>query len=464
MRRFESELLAGGIDRVTITGLPEERIAIELPSAALETLGLSLVDVGERVAQISRDVPAGVAGEQDGAREIRGLEQRRNALAFDNVAVVSDDRGRITLGELAAITREPRPGSLALSEGGDVVVEMQLQRAESGHSLKAAQAFDAWLQKTRPSLPASVKLEVFDAQWELIRDRIQLLINNGLSGLLVVVLVLYAFLPARVAFWVMVGIPTAFLATLGLMLVFGGTINMMSLFALIMALGIIVDDAIVVSEDADTHRSMGEGPEQSALGGARRMLLPVLAASLTTVAAFIPLMMIGGIIGNILGDIPFVMIMVIMASLLESFLILPSHLKHALQEVPRHARPRVCVSVWMARSPPFATVLSAARRRSHSTGAARPLRSPWRRWCLPSACWPADGSTSCSSPPRRGRWSTPMRRSSPARHGRRRRLSWPTWNVPCWKPSASWAMAWCKPPCLALALPSAVVRERHGQG
>jgi len=137
VRRFESELLAGGIDRVTITGLPEERIAIELPSAALETLGLSLVDVGERVAQISRDVPAGVAGEQDGAREIRGLEQRRNALAFDNVAVVSDDRGRITLGELAAITREPRPGSLALSEGGDVVVEMQLQRAESGHEPKA---------------------------------------------------------------------------------------------------------------------------------------------------------------------------------------------------------------------------------------------------------------------------------------------------------------------------------------
>jgi multidrug efflux pump subunit AcrB len=331
VRRFESELLAGGIDRVTITGLPEERIAIELPSAALQTLGLSLVDVGDRVAQISRDVPAGVAGEQDGAREIRGLEQRRDALAFDNLAVVSDGGGRITLGELATITREPRPGSLALSEGGDVVVEMLLQRAESGHSLKAAEAFDAWLQKTRPSLPASIRLEVFDAQWELIRDRIQLLINNGLSGLLLVVLVLYVFLPARVAFWVMVGIPTAFLGTLGLMMVFGGTINMMSLFALIMALGIIVDDAIVVSEDADTHRSMGEGPEQSALGGARRMLLPVLAASLTTVAAFIPLMMVGGIIGNILGDIPFVMIMVILASLLESFLILPSHLKHALQ-------------------------------------------------------------------------------------------------------------------------------------
>lgn len=336
VRRFESELLARGIDRVTITGLPEERIAIEMSSAALETLGMSLVEIGERVGQLARDVPAGVAGAQDGARSIRGLEQRRDALAFDDLAVVSDDRGRIALGEIAAISREPRPGGLELSEAGDTVIELQLQRAESGHSLKAARIFEGWLEQTRPTLPPSIRLEVFDAQWQLISERIQLLVNNGLSGLVLVVLVLYLFLPARVAFWVMIGIPTAFLATLGLMFFFGGTINMMSLFALIMALGIIVDDAIVVSEDADTHRALGEGPEQAALGGARRMLWPVLAASLTTVAAFIPLMMVGGNIGNILGDIPFVMIMVILASLLESFLILPAHLKHALQGTVVH--------------------------------------------------------------------------------------------------------------------------------
>ncbi|HRP64677.1 MAG TPA: efflux RND transporter permease subunit [Thauera sp.] len=330
VRRFESELLAAGIDRVSITGLPEERIAIELPSAALETLGLSLVEVGERVGQLARDVPAGIAGEVDGAREIRGLEQRRSAEAFASLAVISDERGVVRLGEIATITREPRANELALFERGDSVVELQLQRSESGHSLKAARVLDDWLEKTRPTLPPTIRLEVFDAQWQLINDRIRLLVSNGLSGLLLVVAVLYFFLPARVALWVMVGIPTAFLATLGLMFFFGGTINMMSLFALIMALGIIVDDAIVVSEDADTHRQMGEGPAQAALGGAQRMLWPVVAASLTTVAAFLPLMMVGGVIGNILGDIPFVMIMVITASLLESFLILPAHLRIAL--------------------------------------------------------------------------------------------------------------------------------------
>ena len=331
VRRFESELLASGVDSVRITGLPEERIAIEVPSAALETLNLSLVEIGDRVSQLARDVPAGAVGAQDGARDVRALEQRRDELGFESLPLVSDERGLVRLGEVATITREARGSSIELFEMGDAVVELQLQRAESGHSLKAARAFQAWLDKTRPQLPPTIKLEVFDTQWELISERIQLLLKNGLSGLLLVVLVLYVFLPSRVAFWVMVGIPVAFLATLGFMLLFGGTINMMSLFALIMALGVIVDDAIVVAEDADTHRRMGEPPEQAALGGARRMYWPVVAASLTTVAAFLPLMMVGGIIGNILFDIPFVMIMVILASLLESFLILPSHLKLALR-------------------------------------------------------------------------------------------------------------------------------------
>ena len=330
VRRFESELLAAGIDRITLTGLPEERIAIEIPAAALETLGLSLVQVGERVGQLARDFPAGIAGEADGAREIRGLEQRRSADAFAPLPVVSDALGVVRLGEIARLTREPCNNELALFERGDAVVELQLQRSESGHSLQAASVLEDWLEKTRPTLPPSIRLEVFDAQWQLISERIELLVNNGLSGLLLVVAVLYFFLPGRVAFWVMVGVPTAFLATLALMYMLGGTINMMSLFALIMALGIIVDDAIVVSEDADTHRHLGEGPAQAALGGARRMLWPVVASSLTTVAAFLPLMMVGGIIGNILGDIPFVMVAVICASLLECFLILPAHLRGAL--------------------------------------------------------------------------------------------------------------------------------------
>src|SRR5690554_5287375 len=168
VRRFETELLAAGIDRIDITGLPEERIAIEVPAAALETLNLSLIEIGERVADLAQDVPAGVAGEQDGAREIRGLEQRRVARDFENLPVVSDEGGLIRLGDIASIEREARPGQLALSENGEAAVEMILQRAENGHSLRSAQVLQDWLARTLPTLPPSVHVETYDTQWELI--------------------------------------------------------------------------------------------------------------------------------------------------------------------------------------------------------------------------------------------------------------------------------------------------------
>lgn len=329
VRQFERELLAAGIDRIDIQGLPNERIAIQIPAAQLEQLDLSLADAGDRIARLSRDLPSGIVGQQDGAREVRSLEQRRNAEDFASLPLISDEKGLVKLGDVAVIVREARPNALTLREDDEPVVEMLLQRTETGNALKAAKALQSWLNTTRPTLPPSIQLEVYDQQWELIRDRIDLLLSNGLSGLALVVLILYLFLPGRVAFWVAAGVPTAFLLTLGLLYVLGGSINMLSLFALIMALGIIVDDAIVVGEDAATHRAMGESPERAAIGGAQRMLWPVVASSLTTVAAFIPLLMVGGIFGKIMFDIPLVMIVVIIASLLECFIILPAHLRSA---------------------------------------------------------------------------------------------------------------------------------------
>jgi len=176
---------------------------------------------------------------------------------------------------------------------------------------------------------------VYDESWKLIKERTTLLLTNGGTGLFLVVLILYIFLNGRVALWVAVGIPISFMATLAIMYAVGGSINMISLFALIMALGIIVDDAIVVGEDALAHYQNGEAPLLAAEGGAKRMFIPVLASSLTTIAAFLPLMMIGGIMGNILFDIPLVIICVIIASLIESFFILPGHLRHAFLHFKR---------------------------------------------------------------------------------------------------------------------------------
>ncbi|TFH86599.1 efflux RND transporter permease subunit [Billgrantia azerbaijanica] len=339
VRRFEDELLDRGIDRVEISGLPEQQISIEVPTERLQALSLSLDEIAARIEGMSRDLPAGLLGQQDSARELRSLEERRDPVAFENLPILSSDRLTLRLGDIAVIHQEAREGAVTLRRGGQPAVELLLQRAEDGNSLEAARRFDAWLAETRPTLPPSVTLTVHDESWQLIADRISLLINNGAGGLLLVVTLLYFFLPGRVALWVAVGIPTAFMASLGVFWLIGGSINMLSLFALIMALGVIVDDAIVVGEDADAHHRLGEAPRNASAGAARRMLWPVVASSLTTVAAFMPLLMVGGVIGNILGDIPVIMICVLVASLLECFVVLPAHLRNAFVQRPGGVRP-----------------------------------------------------------------------------------------------------------------------------
>ncbi|MDK8462146.1 efflux RND transporter permease subunit [Marinobacter sp. SS13-12] len=327
--RYEDELLSGGIDRVSIRGLPEQQISIDVPVERLEALGLSLDQIAERVGSISRDLPAGMMGQQDATRELRSVEQRRSPQAFETIPVLSGERIQLRLGDIAIIRQEARESQVNLTRDGHPAVELQLQRAEDGNSLEAAGVLEAWLADTRPVLPPSVELEVYDETWQLLDDRISLLIKNGMGGLVLVIILLYLFLPGRVALWVAIGIPTAFLAALAVLWGIGGSINMISLFALIMALGVIVDDAIVVGEDADAHARMGEESIYASEGAAKRMVWPVLASSLTTVAAFMPLLVVGGVIGNILGDIPLVMICVLIASLLECFIVLPAHLRHA---------------------------------------------------------------------------------------------------------------------------------------
>lgn len=328
-RRFESELLELGIDRIDINGLPEEMISIEVDPVQLEQLQLGLDDISARVAVFSRDLPAGAIGRGEGARELRSLDKRRDALEFSSLPVKTENRVHILLGDMAEIRREPRDGSVYLSLDGQPAVELQLRRAEQGDSLEAARRLQDWLENTRLQLPPGVTLQVYDESWQLIKERILLLVKNGAGGLVLVVAILYLFLTGRVAFWVAWGIPVSFMATLFILYLSGGSINMISLFALIMALGIIVDDAIVVGEDALAHSQRGEAPLLAAEGGARRMLAPVIASSLTTVAAFLPLMLIGGRIGNILFTIPLVIVSVILASLIESFYVLPGHLRHS---------------------------------------------------------------------------------------------------------------------------------------
>ena len=330
---FERELLDQGIARVQFSGLPEQEIAIEVNASQIQQLGLSLNQIGDRVVSQSQDIPAGTVAENEAAREVRGLQRKRDVQAFSSMELLTTKTGqKLTLDDIASIQQRPKENQVEIFYQGKPAVLMNLQRTESADALKSAEVMQHWLTLTRSHLTPAVKLIVFDEKYSLIQQRIDLLLKNGISGLVLVLAILYIFLNGRVAFWVAVGIPTSFLGALGVLYLFGGSINMISLFGLIMTLGIIVDDAIVVGEDALTHYQSGENSLLAAEGGAVRMLAPVMSSSLTTVAAFLPLMMVTGIIGSILFDIPFVVICVIIASLIESFLILPGHLRHSFHK------------------------------------------------------------------------------------------------------------------------------------
>lgn len=337
-REYERELLARGISKVQLEGLPAEEIAIQVPQIKLNELGMSLVDIGRLVARNSQDLPAGAAGRGEGARQIRFLSQRRGETAFERMAFTSDADGReLRIGDIAGVTRRARSGQVFLRHDGRPAIEIRLQRTEAADSLKAANILDTWVADTVPDLPQGVRLTLAQEDWLFLQQRIALLVKNGAGGLLLVVLVLFLFMPGRIALWIAAGIPISFLGMLCVYYFFGGSINMLSLFAMIMALGIIVDDAIVVGENALTRHETdaGAGALAAAVGGARNMLAPVMASSGTTIAAFLPLFLVTGIVGSIVATIPTVVVCVIVASLVECFLILPGHLHHTLRKPPR---------------------------------------------------------------------------------------------------------------------------------
>ena len=333
-RRFEAELLERGIARVVVSGLPAEMIAIEVPAAELRRLQLSLDDIGRRVEAWSQDVPVGIIGQADTSRQLRFRERRTRAPDFESVPVVTGEQGRlVTLGDIAAIARQPKDRQVTLRYRGRPAVNFTLQQTKNEDALDSAAIFHDWLNQTRPALPAGVEVVAYNEEWRLIRDRIDLLVKNGLGGLVLVVLILFLFMSARVAWWTAVSIPVSFMAALAALYLLGGSINMISLFGLIMTLGIIVDDSIVVGEEAMSQYERGTRPRVASEAAARRMLGPVCASSLTTAAAFLPLLLVGGVIGTIMQAIPTVVICVIIASLIECFLVLPGHLTHSFRRM-----------------------------------------------------------------------------------------------------------------------------------
>lgn len=339
---YEKELMDRGIAKVTIVGLPKQELAVKVSPQKMKSLGMTLPEVATLVNAYSQDASLGTLGKNDTAKDLRMVTAIRDIDALAGVPI-SDKKGVIvtTLGNIAKITYQHREGESLFYHNGQPAVELQLLRSESENAFSVATIMREWYEHAKLSaLDQGVTLKLYDERWLLIKDRINLLIHNGFTGLCFIVLVLMAFLNRRVAFWVAVSIPVSCLAALYVLYGSGGSLNMISLFAIIMTLGIVVDDSIVVGENAYHEFRQGKTPEEAAAISVRRMMLPVLASSLTTIAAFIPLMIIKDVIGQILFSIPLVVICIIIASLVECFCVLPYHLKQSFKHLDAQRQSR----------------------------------------------------------------------------------------------------------------------------
>jgi len=333
VRGLEKDLLARGIEGVRYDGLPKEEIAILIGGQRLQSMGFTLEELADEIARISRDVPAGTVGRGQGARQLRSLDQRRDPRGFESLTLQSNDQV-VRLGDLAEVLRRPQQGQPILTRNGQPAIEMHLYRATEADAYHADRIVDEWLPEARAALPEGVELHLIGDVWELLGSQLGMIVKNALSGLVLVIGILFLFLNGRVGWWVMIGIPVSFMLALALFhLIFGYGISIIALIGFIMAIGIVVDDAIVVGEDAVSHFEQGSPPLEAALGAARRMWVPVVTSSLTTLAAFLPIIIVGGTMGASVLALPTVLLCIILASLVECFLVLPGHLRTCLAKV-----------------------------------------------------------------------------------------------------------------------------------
>ena len=333
LARFSDELsarlFAEGVTRTTIRGLSAPRTVIEVPSANLIAFDISMREIADAIAQEVDADPAGDIGNAN--TRVRTGVEKRSAEQIANIALRSNpDGSNLTVGDVGTIIIEGIDRERSYFVGENPAISIRVDRSDQGDAIAIQRTVEEVAAEFEASLPDGVTVDLIRTRAEAITGRLDILLDNGLTGLLLVVLLLFLFLNARTAFWVAAGIPAAMMAAIALMYAAGITINMISLFALIITLGIVVDDAIVVGEHADHLARSGLPPVEAAERAAHRMALPVFAATLTTIIAFFGLVAIGGRFGDLIADIPFTVIAVLAASLVECFLILPNHMAHAI--------------------------------------------------------------------------------------------------------------------------------------
>jgi len=330
------------ITQVDVEGLPPLEIGIEVSQETLRRYGLTLEEVATRVRKASVDLPGGQLKTSSGDILVRVRERRDYGRQFARLPIITTaDGSQVLLGDIATIKDAFEETDRYTTYNGKPAVLLEVYRVGRQTPIQVANAVRRQLETISYTLPPGIECAIFHDASEIYRQRVELLLRNGLTGLVLVLILLAVFLEARLAFWVMLGIPVSFLGSFLFLPAAGVTLNMISLFAYIIAVGIVVDDAIVVGENTYHYHQRGLPFLEAAIRGAREVAMPVTFSILTNIATFMPLYFVPGVMGKIFRMIPIVVSIVFLISLGESLFVLPAHLGH------QHDRQRRGLAAWL---------------------------------------------------------------------------------------------------------------------
>ncbi len=322
-------LLRPKVTFVELDGVRSREIAIEISQANLRRYGLTLPQVADLVRRTALELPGGGVKTSGGEILVRTAERRDFGYEFADIPVVALADGTVVrLDDVAEIRDGFEDSDLKATFNGQSAVLIKAYRSGIETPIEVSDEVRAYIAENETLLPPGLGLSVLSDRSEMYRDRLDLLIRNARLGLVLVLLVLGLFLNARLAFWVTMGIPISFLGSLLLLPAMDVSINMISLFAFIITLGIVVDDAIVVGENIFEMRQRGMSRARAAVVGAQTIAMPVTFSVLTTIVAFTPMFFVPGPPGKFFRVIPAIVVCVLLISLVESLFVLPAHLGH----------------------------------------------------------------------------------------------------------------------------------------
>jgi multidrug efflux pump subunit AcrB len=338
---YRDRLLAlPDIPMVDVSGFSTHELSVRVKADTLRRYRLSIPDIASLIQQQAVDLPAGILEAEQRSYQIRVENERRNVEELSDLVILNDEKGgRLRLGDIATISDEFTDEEVRVELNGRPAALLQVRKNSGDDTLTVFNAVQDFVNNENNMLPESTRLVITQDSASIVEDRLQLLIRNGWQGLLLATLALFLFFSWRYTFWVALGLPISFIGGLMVMSLFGITINMISMVALLMAIGILMDDAIVISESIENEYQAGKPPLQASVDGIQKVGRGVLSSFVTSAMLFGSLLFLKGDMGQVLGVLPVVLLSVLTISLVEAFLILPHHLTHSLQRHMNQDKP-----------------------------------------------------------------------------------------------------------------------------